>query len=121
MLGNALLLLALYLLSPLLLPLFIKVDADLILSYFNLFLIILALSVPNEMLGFTYLGVMDLVNKVNTSSIIVSFVYLVGIVLLWGFGKVSIMSLIGLLIVTNALCLLLRLYYVKTNRLADES
>lgn len=115
-LGNMLLLLALYLLSSQLFPLFIKEDVDIIISYFNLFLIILAISVPNEILGFTYLGVMGLVNKVNISTIIVSFLYLIGIIFLWGFGKVSILSLIELLIAINGLCLFLRICYIKTNR-----
>lgn len=115
-LGNMLILLALYLISPQIFPMFIKEDVDTILSYFNLFLIILAISVPNEILGFTYLGVMGLVNKVNISTIIVSSLYLVGVITLCLCNFISISLLIYLLIIINGLCLLLRIYYIKQGK-----
>lgn len=110
---NVLCLVLLFFLSPIVLPLVLKVDSSTIAAYFNLFLLVLLFSIPCELLGFSYLGVIGKVSKVTFSTMIASVTYLILIGLLFIWGNISIMNLIIVLGVVNVINLILRLYYIK--------
>ena len=114
--GNIALLALVYILSPIIIPLFIKEEASSIILYFNLFLILLAISVPVDMLGFPYLGVMKMVNKVNSTTIYTSAIYIIGVIIFMLLGYISVLNMILLLIIANIACLIMRLYYIRKNK-----
>jgi len=110
--GNAVMLFACYLLSPYAVPLFIKVETGQIITYFNMFLLLLAVSVPADILGYPYLGVMDMVNKVNLSAVYTSALYMAGVAVLMIFGCITVESVIWLLLVVNLFCLCYRVWCI---------
>ena len=110
---NFLLIGILYWVAPYIIPYFIKVESDSILFYFNIFLIVLVFSVPCELLGFSYLGVLGKIKEVTLSTLIAAVVYLVITCILWIFGQISIRNLIIVLGVTNLVNLCFRLHYIK--------
>ena len=67
--ANTIALACIYFLSPYLIPIFIKTETASITTYFNLFLLLLAISVPADMFGFPYLGVLGKINEVNMTTI----------------------------------------------------
>lgn len=115
---NIFVLLLIYLMSFYIIPLFINENAIDIVSYFNMFLLLLALSIPADMLGFPYLGVLGLVKEVNYTTIFATISYLIGVGCLILLQDISISNMIWLLVVSNLVCLLLRISYIyryKTN------
>ena len=110
--GNLLLLAVVYFISPWLIEIFIHESSDEIIYYFRMFLILLSISIPVDMLGFPYLGVKGRVKNVVQSTVWTVVVYIVGIFVLLLWGKVSIAALIFLLIVSNVFCLGYRLYCI---------
>ncbi|MDE6140030.1 MAG: oligosaccharide flippase family protein [Alistipes sp.] len=106
--GNIAMLFACYLLSPYVLPLFVKVETEHIVTYFNMFLLLLAVSVPADMFGYPYLGAMDMVDKVNRSAVYTSALYFVGAAVIMLAGGITVESVIWLLLATNLFCLLYR-------------
>lgn len=114
--GNIVLLVLLFFLSSYIIPFFIKENALDISLYFNMFLILLIVSVPTDLLGFPYLGVLGYVNEVTRTTIMATIVYLIGIVVLSLIKEISIGSLICLLIISTLFCLLQRLFYIRKAR-----
>lgn len=113
LLVNLVALVCMYLLAPYLIPYIIKSGGDEILSYFNIFLLLLVISIPNDLLGFPYLGVMGHVGKVNRTTIWASVAYLLlvgGLILT---DRVSIVSLIIVLILVSAISLSGRGWYIR--------
>lgn len=110
--GNLLLLAVVYFISPWLIEIFIHESSDEIIYYFRMFLVLLSISIPVDMLGFPYLGVKGRVKNVVQSTVWTVVVYIVGIFVLLLWGKVSIAALIFLLIVSNVFCLGYRLYCI---------
>ena len=106
----------LYILSPYIIPLIISENVEVLLFYFRLFLLVLAFSIPNELIGFPYLGVMGFANKVNISTIIASCIYIVFVIGLVIVAKITIINLIVTLIVTNMCCFTIRIYYIRKNK-----
>ncbi len=104
--------LLMYVMAPYAIPLFIKEQAGTILSYFNIFLLMLLISVPNDILGFPYLGVMGYVREVNLSTLLSAAFYFVMIAIIIVSGNVSIAPMICALIVANVTSLLTRAYYI---------
>lgn len=74
-LGNAVLLLVLYLVMPHLAGYLLGGYSDHILYYFNIFLIVLALYIPNELMGFPYMGVKGKIKEVTYSSLFSAISY----------------------------------------------
>lgn len=111
--GNIAILSIIYILSPYIINLFIKIETNQIITYFNLFLGVLIISVPCEALGFPYLGVMGYIKEVNFSSICTSVFYILCITILFITKHISIPILILLLALTNIVCITIRLYYIK--------
>lgn len=109
---NLVALVGMYLLAPYLIPYIIKSDGDEILYYFNIFLLLLVISIPNDLLGFPYLGVMGHVDKVNETTIwaSVAYILLVGGLILT--EHVSIVALIISLILVTAISLSGRGWYI---------
>lgn len=103
--GNTVLLLVCGLLSPYVLPLFIKVETAHIVAYFNMFLLLLAVSVPADIFGYPYLGIMDRVDEVNRSAIYTSGLYMAGVAVLMLAGSITVESVIWLLLAVNIFCL----------------
>lgn len=110
---NVLFLLLIYTLSPSLIPLFIKNETAIIVVYFNMFLLLLIISIPTDLLGFPFLGVIGKVKKVNQSTIYGTIIYLVGISVLVLFDAINISNTIRVLIAANLVCLFMRLYYIR--------
>ena len=106
----------LYILSPYIFPLFVSESVDVLLFYFRLFLLVLVFSIPNELIGFPYLGVMGFANKVNMSTIIASCIYIVFVIGLVIAAKITIINLIVTLIITNLCCFTIRVYYIRKNK-----
>lgn len=115
---NVLCLAAMYFLSPYFLPLVLKVESNAIVTYFNWFLVVLLFSVPCELLGFSYLGVIGQVKKVTSSTLIAAITYLFIVAFLFGIGHISVKSLILTLGIVNVVNLTLRLYYIRKSSVA---
>lgn len=94
------------------LPVFIKTNTGEIIRYFNWFLLLLVICIPNDILGFPYLGVMGYVKQVNLSTLISGMLYIVlcGIVIL--LDMVNPLHLILILIATNLTSVLIRSHYI---------
>ena|GEM_PF-3978772 len=105
---NALILVVIYLVSPILVPLFIKTETVHILNYFNLFLLLLLFSMANELIGFPYLGVFGKIKEVKQSTVLASSFYLIGVLLMILFKNINIPNMIYLLILTNVISLVFR-------------
>lgn len=110
---NLVLLGIVYYLVPYLLDFFIKDNVDEIISYFNLFLLLLVVSIPCELLGYTYLGVMGYVNRVNETAIFAALFYILSVIALTVSNLVSITNLIFLLMATNLIRLIMTLTYIR--------
>ncbi len=115
--GNIIILYIIYMLGGFIIPMITdSSNLNEILFYFNLFLILLAISIPNDILGFPYLGVMGFIKEVNYSTIYASVFYLCIIGVLFLANSINIVMLITTLILTNILSLVFRLYYIRQNR-----
>jgi len=110
---NIVLLGLVYYLTPYLLDFFLKENVDEIISYFNLFLLLLMVSIPCELLGYTYLGVMGYVNKVNETAVYAALFYMLSAIVLTATHLVSISNLIFLLLATNLIRLIMLLRYIR--------
>lgn len=113
---NILFLLALYFLSPLYISILIKNDVEEFSRYFSLFLLLLSISIPVELLGFPYLGVMGFTNKVTLTTALTALLYLLGLFILIMTKSVSIVMVILLLLLVNIICLLTRIVLIKNIR-----
>lgn len=110
--SNFLILTIMYWVSPYLIPYILKTGGEEVQRYFNLFLILLVISIPANLLGFPYLGVMGHVNKVRNTITWTSGVYLLLLFVLYLTDCVTIGSLILVLIVVNLLSLSGFLYHI---------
>lgn len=113
---NILLLVGLYLISPLYIPILISGDISQFSSYFALFLLLLSISIPVELLGFPYLGVMGFPQKVTFTTALASLSYLFGLLVLLITHSISITSLILLLLVINIICFVARAILIRKLR-----
>ena len=102
-----------YFLSPYLIHLFIKTEAASIISNFNLFLFLLVISVPADMLGFPFLGILGKINSVNNTTIYSAFAYMLAIAVLILTKQISIENVILALIFANIICLSSRIYLIS--------
>lgn len=114
--ANTLILICVYLLSPYLIPLFIKTETVSIISYFNLFLLLLVINVSADMFGFPFLGVLGKIHEVNMTTIYSVIIYIIVILALILVHTISIGSVIWALIIANAGCLVSRLYIINKTR-----
>lgn len=105
---NAVILTSIYLVSPILVPMFIKTETAHILNYFNLFLLLLLFSMANELIGFPYLGVFGKIKEVKQSTVYASSFYIIGVLLLIFTKNINIPHMIYLLILTNLISLVFR-------------
>ena len=108
-----------YFLSPYLIPIFIKTESVSIITYFNLFLLLLAISVPADMLGFPFLGVLGRIKEVNTTTVYSALIYIAVILVLIFVNSISITNVIGALIIANMGCLVLRLHIINKVRVSN--
>lgn len=111
--SNLIILTLVYIVSPYLIPIFIKVEVNNIINYFNIFLLVLVFSISNEILGFPYLGILGQIKEVKDSTWYASLFYLSLLFLFLFFGMVNVLNLILLLLGTNIVCLLFRLWFIK--------
>lgn len=111
--SNLIILTLVYIVSPYLIPIFIKVEVNNIINYFNIFLLVLVFSISNEILGFPYLGILGQIKEVKDSTWYASLFYLSLLFLFLFFGMVNILNLILLLLGTNIVSLLFRLWFIK--------
>lgn len=111
--SNLIILTLVYIVSPYLIPIFIKVEVNNIINYFNIFLLVLVFSISNEILGFPYLGILGQIKEVKDSTWYASLFYLSLLFLFLFFGMVNILNLIFLLLGTNIVSLLFRLWFIK--------
>lgn len=114
--ANAIMVGLIYLFAPYLIDKFIKDSPDTILKYFNIFLIGILVDIPNNILGYSYLGVLGLVNKVNVSSIWAAGAYVVGAIILFITDSITVGSLIWLLITVQFISMLIRLYFIYISK-----
>lgn len=108
-----------YFLSPYIIPVFIKTDAASILYYFNMFLLMLIISVPADMVGFPFLGVLGKIKEVNSTTIYSAIAYFIVIIILALTHSISIESVIWALIIANIVCLASRLYFIYKARVSN--
>lgn len=82
---NVGLLLVLYLLMPYVAVFVLGDHSENILHYFNIFLIVLALYIPNELMGFPYMGVIGKIKEVTYSSVYaaISYFIIIGLSLIY--------------------------------------
>lgn len=102
-----------YIVSPYLIPIFIKVEVNNIINYFNIFLLVLVFSISNEILGFPYLGILGQIKEVKDSTWYASLFYLSLLLLFLFLDMVNVLNLILLLLGTNIVSLLFRLWFIK--------
>lgn len=110
---NTVILVCIYFLSPYLIPIFIKTETASIITYFNLFLFLLIITVPADMFGFPFLGVLGKIKEVNLTTIYSAIIYIIVILFLILTHSISIKSVIGALIIANVGCLVSRLYILN--------
>lgn len=110
---NLLFAVILFLLGDSILPIFVKVETEKIIGLFNWFLLLIIFSIPNDILGFPYLGVMGYVKEVNYTTMWSGLVYVALCTILILATKVSPLSLIVVLIITNFVSILLRGLYIS--------
>lgn len=118
---NLLFLILIYILSPFLIPLFIKTEVASIIMYFNIFLLLLAISVPADMIGFPYLGVLGKIKEVNQTTIYSTITYIIGIVLLAMFDLIDISNVIWTLVAANSVCLIARIYHIRHEKYDSDN
>lgn len=109
---NLLIIVGIYIIAPFIIPLFIKTELHDILFAFNLFLLLLVVRVPNDILGFPYLGVLGKIKEVRNSTIIATIFYVAFMLLFVSLGIVSISNLIYLLLATNIISVSCRLRHI---------
>ena len=102
-----------------LLPANSGIETASITTYFNLFLLLLAISVPADMFGFPYLGVLGKINEVNMTTIYSAIIYIIVVLVLILTHSISIGSVIWALIIANVGCLVLRLYLANKVRVGN--
>ena len=110
--SNLILLLFIYLLSPYLIPLYIKTDVETIMVYYNIFLLLLCISIPTEIVGFPCLGVLGKIKEVSYTTILSSFCYLIGTCILVIFDWIKVSSVIWILVISQIICFIARLYFI---------
>lgn len=108
------LLLILYLLMPHVAVLMFGDHSENILHYFNIFLLVIALYIPNELMGFPYLGVMGKIKEVTYSSVYsaISYFLFVGLSLVI---SPSITTFIVSLLIANIVGIAYKVYCCKEN------
>lgn len=94
------------------LPLFIKTSTEEIIRYFNWFLLLLVICIPNDILGFPYLGVMGYVKQVNLSTFISGVLYIALCAIAILIDMVNPLPLILILIATNLASVFIRSRYI---------
>lgn len=110
---NLLLLACLYFMSPYVIPLIVENGGSEIAEYFNLFLLLLSISVVTDMIGFPYLGILASAKEVTKTTAWSALFYVLTVAFLVSIGRISVMSLILSLIFTTLICLLSRLYLIR--------
>ena len=90
-----------------------KKELNNIINYFNIFLLVLVFSISNEILGFPYLGILGQIKEVKDSTWYASLFYLSLLLLFLFLGMVNVLNLILLLLGTNIVSLLFRLWFIK--------
>lgn len=111
---NILILGILYILSPYVVPFFIKNGGVEITLYFNLFLALLSISIITDLLGFPYLGILSSAKTVTKTTVWGTVSYLVIIFILILCNRVTITSLILSLMLSTVACLASRIYYIRS-------
>ena len=111
---NILILGLLYILSPYVVPFFIKNGGTEITQYFNLFLALLSISIITDLLGFPYLGILSSAKTVTKTTVWGTASYLIIIFVLILCNRVTITSLILSLMLSTAVCLASRIYYIRS-------
>lgn len=109
---NVFIITMLFVFGDILLPLFIKNNTEEIIQFFNWFLLLLVICVPNDILGFPYLGVMGYVKQVNLSTFISGVIYIVLCAIAILLDMVNPLHLILILIATNLASALIRGRYI---------
>ena len=100
-LGNIVLAIVLYLIVPYVLPLFVKTDYEIVLSCFKLFLVLICIDVPNNFLGYPYCGITNNISKLTKSTFYILLFHLIGLVLMFIMGIISVYTIVVLLIFTQ--------------------
>lgn len=110
--GNIVILSIFYTLAHIFIGYFIHENVSEILRYFDMLLLVLALSLPNDLLGFPYLGVLGKAKEVSKSTLYATFSYfiVVGISIL---AYPSISLLIIALMVANIVNLGCKFYFIN--------
>lgn len=111
--ANAILLVIIYFISPLLINTFITEDSNLILKYFRYLLVVLLISIPNELIGYPYLGVLSSSKVVNRTTYIAGISYIVFIVILYLTNFITITSLILALGSACLISLIQRIFLIR--------
>lgn len=111
--GNIVLAILLYLIVPYVLPLFIMADHNIILSCFNLFLLLICIDVPNNFLGYPYCGITNNISKLTKSTFAAVVFHFCGLILLNIFNLLSVYNIIILLIATQALNVITRVIILR--------
>lgn len=112
-LANVCIILLIYILSPYIIPLIIKDEASTIILYFNMFLLLLVVSIPTDLLGFPFLGVLGKIKEINQTTVHATMIYIIGVILLVLSDAINIYNVIWSLIIANLGCLIMRLYYIR--------
>lgn len=113
---NILFIILLFCTGDYILPLFIKNNIVEIVRYFNWFLLLLVICVPNDILGFPYLGVMGYTKQVNQSTLISGSLYIILSSIAILCYQVTPLNMILILVVTNIASILIRFYFIKKYR-----
>lgn len=111
--GNIILVLFIYLVAPYILPLFIKSDMLIIHHCFNLFLVLMCIDMPVNLLGYPYSGVTNNIQKLNKSTFSIALFYCFGVIIMLVFNLLSVNSMIVLLIITQLVSLIYRCCLLK--------
>ena len=83
---------------------------------FKLMIPLVIIALPTYLLGFPVLGAMGFANKANKTVIIGSIFHLLGLIVLFVIGMITINSIIILTIITEFIILKLRIYYILKNK-----
>lgn len=110
--GNIFVLMLVCVLVHLFLGYFIHENIDDILLYFDMLLLVMVLSIPNDLLGFPYLGVLGKTNEVTKSTLYATIGYfiVVGISIM---VYPSVILMIIALIVANIINVLYKIYCIN--------
>lgn len=110
--GNTILMLLAYMIMPYVINIVIKEAADQILLYFNLFLIVLVVYIPNELLGFPYIGIKGRIREVTYSSVWAAASYFAVIAVSLLFSP-TIHIFIFALLIANVVGVSFKVYYSR--------